>query len=214
MGDQPDLRVSFNLARETIRQDAAAVLAAEAAIDDGFMRAVELLLVCQGKVLVAGMGTSGATARRIAHLLSVGGTPSLYVHPADGLHGGLGAVTGSDVVVAISKGGQSGELNEFAERAKGRGATVVAMTAEPDSTLAALADAVILVRTPIEADPGGMIAMGSALANCAVGDALVVVLMRLRDYPWQAFEFTHPGGAVGRAIEARREADVAPSEQT
>lgn len=204
MDERPDDGRTRALARETIRQDAAAVLAAEAAIDDGFMRAVGLLLACAGKVLVTGMGTSGATARRIAHLLSVGGTPALFLHPADGLHGGLGAVTAADVVVAISKGGESAELNGFVERAKGRGAPIVAMTAEPGSALATLADATILVRTPVEADPGGMIAMGSALANCAVGDALVVVLMQLRDYPWRAFEFTHPGGAVGRAIADRQ----------
>ena len=194
------------LARETIRQDAVAVLAAVDAVGDGFARAVELLFACRGKAIVTGMGTSGATAQRIAHLLAVGGTPAFFAHPADGLHGGLGAVTEQDVVLAISKGGESAELNAYVERAKGRGAQAVAMTAEPASTLAGLADATILVRTPIEADPGGMIAMGSALANCAVGDALVVALMHLRQYPWQSFEFTHPGGAVGRAIAERARA--------
>jgi len=198
-----DAAEAVALARETVRQDAAAVLAAVDAVGDGFERAVDLLLACRGKAVVTGMGTSGATAQRIAHLLSVGGTPAFFAHPADGLHGGLGAVTEQDVLLAISKGGESAELNEYVRRAKGRGAQAIAMTAEGASTLASLADATIMVRTPVEADPGGMIAMGSALANCAVGDALVVVLMTLRRYPWQTFEFTHPGGAVGRAIAER-----------
>lgn len=206
MTQRPGMDDAIALARDTLRQDAAAVTAAVAAIDAGFVGAVELLLACQGKTVVSGMGTSGATAQRIAHLLSVGGTPAFFAHPADGLHGGLGAVTEQDVVLAISKGGESSELNEFVSRAKGRGATAVAMTAEPTSTLAGLADVTILVRTPIEADPGGMIAMGSALANCAVGDALVVALMNLRQYPWQSFEFSHPAGAVGRAIADRERA--------
>ena len=200
-----DPAMAIELARETVRLDAAAVLAAVDAVDDGFARAVELLFACAGKVVVTGMGTSGATALRIAHLLSVGGTPAFFSHPADGLHGGLGAVTEQDVLLAISKGGESAELNEFVARAKGRGAKTIAMTAEPASTLAGLGDATIVVRTPVAADPGGMIAMGSALANCAVGDALVVALMHLRRYPWQSFEYTHPGGAVGRAIAERQQ---------
>jgi arabinose-5-phosphate isomerase len=203
---QIEMANAIALARETIHRDAAAVTAAVEAVGDGFEQAVALLFACQGKAIVTGMGTSGATAQRIAHLLAVGGTPAFFAHPADGLHGGLGAVTGEDVVLAISKGGESAELNDYVARAKGRGADILAMTAEPESTLARLADATILVRTPIEADPGGMIAMGSALANCAVGDALVVALMTLRRYPWQSFEFTHPGGAVGRAIVERARA--------
>ncbi|MBA3416074.1 MAG: SIS domain-containing protein [Chloroflexia bacterium] len=207
MDQRIDAAEVLALARETIRQDAAAVTAAVAAVGEGFERAVGLLFACRGKAIVTGMGTSGATAQRIAHLLAVGGTPAFFAHPADGLHGGLGAVTGEDVVLAISKGGESAELNEYVSRAKGRGAKIVAMTAEPASTLAGLADAAILVKTPIEADPGGMIAMGSALANCAVGDGLVVALMTLRRYPWQSFEFTHPGGAVGRGIAERARAN-------
>ena len=197
LGDEAAL---IALASEVLRQDAAAVAAAVSALDAGFVATVRLLLACTGKVLVTGMGTSGATARRIAHLLSVGGTPALFVHAADGLHGGLGAVTAADLVVAISKGGESDELNEYARRAKARGATIVAMTAMPASTLGRLADARLTVRTPPESDFGGKIAMGSALANCAVGDALVAVLMTARGYSWQSFDFTHPGGAVGKGL--------------
>jgi arabinose-5-phosphate isomerase len=190
-------------AREVIRGDRAALEAVESNLGEGFLRALDVLLHVQGKVLVTGMGTSGATARRIAHLLSCGGTPSLFIHPADGLHGGLGAVTSDDVVIAVSKGGESDELNDFCRLALERGSTVVAMTAVPESTLGRLGQAVLPVVTPDEADPGGMMAMGSALAACAVGDALAVVLMESRGYEWHRFERTHPGGAVGKLIEQR-----------
>ena len=191
-------------ARQVIRADRLALEAVEASLDGRFLDAVGLIMAVTGKVLVAGMGTSGATARRIAHLLSCGGTPALFVHPADGLHGGLGAVTSEDLVLAISKGGESDELNEFCRRAHERGAGVIAMTAEPGSTLGQLGQVTLPVVTPDEADPGGMMAMGSALAACAVGDALAVVLMEQRGYAWQRFERTHPGGAVGKMIDGRR----------
>lgn len=212
MDDSADLDLGrdptriLDLARDVLRQDAAAVAAAASALDGGFLAAVRLLLACEGKALVAGMGMSGATARRIAHLLSVGGTPALFVHAADGLHGGLGAVAAGDVVVAVSKGGESDELNEYARRAKERGAALVAMTAAPASTLGELADAVLLVPARPEADFGGRIAMGSALADCAVGDALGAVLMTVRQYPSQSFDAIHPGGAVGKGIETAHRA--------
>jgi arabinose-5-phosphate isomerase len=192
------------LGRSVIRDDIRAVSSVEAALDDAFVDVVRMLEACRGKVLVTGMGTSGATARRIAHLLSCGGTPSMFVHAADGLHGGLGAVDGDDIVIAISKGGESDELNEFCRLAAERGAGVIAMTAVVDSTLAAGSDLVLPVVTPEDADPGRMMAMGSALAACAVGDALAITLMRRRGYAWQDFERTHPGGAVGKMIESRQ----------
>ena len=199
-------------AAQTIRMDAAAVLAVAEGLDASFCQVLDLLQRCTGKVLVTGMGTSGASARRIAHLLSCGGTPALFVNAADGLHGGLGAVSEQDVVIAASKGGESDELNEFCRRARARGARLVAMTATSSSTLARLADIVLIVQTPSEADPGEMMAMGSALAVCALGDALAITLMELRGYSWEAFEFTHPGGAVGKLIQGQHD-DAAVSQQ-
>lgn len=189
------------LARQTVERDAAAVAAVLPQLGESFLAALRLLLACKGKVLVTGMGTSGATARRIAHLLSVGGTPAVFVHAADGLHGGLGAVTESDCVVAISKGGESDELNEYVRRVRDRRARVLTLTATPDSTLAQLGDVRLVIETPTGVDPGEMIAMGSALAMCSVGDALTVALMEIRRYPWEAFMHTHPGGAVGHRIQ-------------
>ena len=193
----------LDVGRSVVRGDRAALAMVEDRLAGDFVATVRLLLGVRGKVLVTGMGTSGSTARRIAHLLSCGGTAALFVHAADGLHGGLGAVGAEDCVIAISKGGQSDELNEYCRRARDIGARVVALTAEADSPLGRLADQVLTVTTPPDSDPGEMMAMGSAIAACAVGDALSVALMRLRGYPWERFESSHPGGAVGKRIEAR-----------
>jgi D-arabinose 5-phosphate isomerase GutQ len=192
------------LARSVMEDDIRAVASAAAQLDAAFLATVDLLRSASGKVLVAGMGTSGATARRVAHLLSCAGTPALFISPADGLHGGSGATAPGDVIIAISKGGQSDELNQFCRLARERGAKVVAMTGVVESSLALQSDCILPVLTPEDTDPGGMMAMGSALAACAVGDALAIVLMRLRDYDWTSFERTHPGGAVGKMIEARQ----------
>jgi arabinose-5-phosphate isomerase len=203
VGEALDDAALLDVGRSVIRGDRAALAMAEDELGADYVAAVHLLLGVRGKVLVAGMGTSGATARRIAHLLSCAGTAALFVHPADGLHGGLGAVRADDCIIAISKGGESDELNEYCRRAGALGAPVIALTAEPGSPLGQLADRILPVVTPPETDPGEMMAMGSALAACAVGDALAVALMRLRGYPWERFESSHPGGAVGKRIEAR-----------
>lgn len=201
VSEGPDPARILELARRTIRRDAAAISGLEPQLDESFARTAQLLLDCTGKVLVTGLGTSGATARRVAHLLSVGGTPSLFIHAADALHGTLGAVTAGDCVIAISKGGESDELNDFVRRAHERGARIVSMTAAPESTLGRLSDQCLVVTTPDESDPGNMIAMGSALAACAMGDALAVSLMDARGYSWTDFMHSHPGGAVGHMIE-------------
>lgn len=190
-------------ARTVLADDRRAIAEAGDALGGGFVTAVEILLAAGGKTLVTGMGTSGAVAHRIAHLLSCGGTPAVYISAADGLHGGLGVVADDDVLISISKGGESDELNRFTSLARERGASIVVMTAEPSSSLAALGDCVIEVRTPPDTDPGRMLAMGSAIAASAVGDALAVVLMEQRGYAWERFERSHPGGAVGKAIEGR-----------
>jgi D-arabinose 5-phosphate isomerase GutQ len=190
-------------ARSVLEDDRRAIASAAASLGQGFVHAVSILLEVQGKTLVTGMGTSGAVARRIAHLLSCGGTPAVFVSAADGLHGGLGLVAEGDVLISISKGGESEELNDFTQLARERGARVIVMTEEANSSLAAHRDCVIEIHTPPDTDPGHMLAMGSTIAASAVGDALALILMQERGYGWDRFEMTHPGGAVGKAIDAR-----------
>lgn len=201
MSVESDRAGTLEIARDRLRKDAAAIQGLVDQLDGSFLHAVELLRDCAGKVLVTGMGTSGATARRIAHLLAVGGTPATFVHAADGLHGSLGIVAHGDVLIAISKGGESDELNEYSKRARESGAVLIAMTAKSNSTLARLSDLKLITITSEVADPGGLMAMGSAIANCALGDALVVSVMEYRSDAWEKFRHNHPGGAVGKAIE-------------
>lgn len=203
--EEPEMSAATVLerARSVLESDRRAIETAAASLGQGFVDAVSILLEVQGKTLVTGMGTSGAVARRIAHLLACGGTPAMFVSAADGLHGGLGAIAEGDALISISKGGESGELNDFTSLARERGARVIVMTADANSSLATRGDCVIEIHTPPDTDPGHMMAMGSAIAASAVGDALALILMQERGYAWERFEMTHPGGAVGKAIDGR-----------
>ncbi|MBK1870370.1 SIS domain-containing protein [Aestuariivirga sp. YIM B02566] len=189
-------------ARRVIRADADAVLATLAAVDDAFLEVAGLLSTCAGKILVTGSGTSGAVASRAAHLLSVGGTPAFYLPPADGLHGGLGVLQPGDIVLALSKGGSSAELNSFCARARTLCGCLVSITAVPESELGRMSDHVIRLALPDDADLGSVVATGSSLASAAVTDALVEVTRVARGYGWDKILFTHPSGAVGRDAEA------------
>lgn len=194
-------------ARDRVRREAGGVGALAEQLDESFLATVHLLHGCRGKVFVTGSGTSGAIARRMAHLLAVCGTPSVFLPAMDALHGSLGAVTAQDVLVVVSRGGESDELNQLTRRTRERGAQVVALTGAPQSTLAGLADVTAVLRTGPGVDPGDVIAMGSTLVAAAWGDALAYVLMRLRGYGWDRVLHTHPAGAVGRLDELPDELD-------
>jgi D-arabinose 5-phosphate isomerase GutQ len=188
-------------AKQVIKQEASGVMTLVDQIDESFVKAAMLMLNCKGHVLVSGSGTSHSVARRLAHLLSVCGTPSLLIDAGDSQHGLSGAVTANDVVITLSKGGSSSEVIFLAKVAKSRGATVISITEKPESELGKLSDVVLKVIAPSEGDPFGMIATGSSLINAAYGDALCVVLLKLRGYTLEQFGATHPGGAVGKKLE-------------
>ncbi len=190
----------LELARSTIQKEIDGIAALIDQLDDRFVEAVEILLRCTGHVLVTGAGTSNPVAARLAHLLSCCGTPALFIHPGDSQHGLAGAVSKQDVLLAISKGGETTEVSHLARVAKNRRATVIAMTENPDSTIGRLSDAILFVQAPPDSDPHGMIATGSSLVNAAMGDALCVVLLQLRGYSLEEFGKTHPGGAVGKKL--------------
>jgi D-arabinose 5-phosphate isomerase GutQ len=191
-------------ARQTLAHEAAAVAQQADLIDESFVEAARLLLDCKGHVLVCGMGTSGAMAQRLAHLLSCSGTPALFISAADGLHGGSGAVRPDDVLIVISKGGRSDELNQFVSIVRSRGARVVALTEATDSPLARQSDALVRFRAPQDVDLHGMIATGTSLVNGAVSDALCAVLLEMRGQTLESFGATHPGGAVGKKLAEER----------
>lgn len=185
-------------AREQIDKEIEGLKGVTQSLDDSFIEVVETLLKCKGKVFITGSGTSGAIARRMGHLLSVCGTPSMFISAMDALHGTMGAMSENDVLITISRGGETDELNGLSRRVRPWGIPVIAITAAPESTLAALADTVCVIDVGREADPGGVIAMGSTLGVAIWGDALATVLMRLREYGWDQMLYTHPAGAVGQ----------------
>jgi D-arabinose 5-phosphate isomerase GutQ len=191
----------IQLAKKVVQQEAEGILTLPDQLDTSFVKAVRLMLDCKGHVLVSGSGTSHSVARRLAHLLSVCGTPALLLDAGDSQHGLSGAITANDVVVAISKGGTTAEIVFLAKVAKDRGAKVIAITEKTESELGKLADVAMSIVAPPEVDPYGMIATGSSLFNCALGDALCVVLLNLRGYTMEQFGETHPGGAVGKKLK-------------
>ncbi len=191
-------------AREVVATEAGAVAALEGQLNADFVNVARMMLGCEGHILTAGAGTSCAMAQRFAHLLACCGTPALFISAANSIHGGAGAISDKDIVYIISKGGQSAEINTFAQIAKDRGARVIAHTEKPDSPLGKLSDAVVRVTAPQSADPYGMIATGSSLMNGAACDVLCVLLLELRGYTKEQFGHTHPGGAVGVRIEAEK----------
>jgi len=188
-------------AKKVIEDESAAVLTLVEQINSNFVDAVRLMLDCQGHILVAGAGTSHSVARRLAHLLSCCGTPALLIDVGDSQHGLSGAVTKRDVLIALSKGGQTKEVITLAKVAKARGAKLIALTEKPDSELSNISDVVLKVVAPPDVDPYGMVATGSSLVNAAIGDALCVVLLNMKGYSVEEFGETHPGGAVGKKLE-------------
>jgi D-arabinose 5-phosphate isomerase GutQ len=188
----------LEIGRQRIHAEMQAIAAMMDAIDDHFLAAVDLLASCQGKVLVSGVGASAAVARRMAHFLAVTGTPALSFDASEAIHGLLGAVEAGDVLVAISKTGGSAEVNTVAEKAIGRGASLLVLTCNPDSPLTRLATLTITLAVPEDSDLDNIIAMGSMLAISAWGDALAAALMKRRSYSLADVFSTHPGGTVGQ----------------
>jgi arabinose-5-phosphate isomerase len=197
-------------ARQAITREAVALTATANGLDEAMVAAARRLVATRGKVLVTGSGTSGAMASRAAHVFSVCGTPAFYLPPDDGLHGGLGVLQGDDIVLALSRGGGSAELNGFCRRAKTLCSGVIAVTADRQSELAGLADVVVHLALTADADLGSIVATGSSLATGAITDALAEICREARGYGWDKLLYTHPSGAVGRDAEkslARLEGD-------
>lgn len=191
-------------AREIVECEARAIHQLSGQITGELCEIAGLLSHCKGHVLTTGTGTSRFVAQRFAHLLCCCGVPSLFINAADSLHGGAGAITAADVVFIISKGGQSAEINQFAQIARSRGAQIVSLTEKPDSPLGKLSHRIYPVISERDIDPFGMIATGSSLVNCAACDVLCILLLEEKGYTREQFGETHPGGAVGIKLEQER----------
>jgi arabinose-5-phosphate isomerase len=195
-----DPQRALALAAETFEIEARALLDLRARQGEGFTRAVQAILECRGRTVVMGMGKSGHVGRKIAATLASTGTPAFFVHPAEASHGDLGMVQPGDVLLAISNSGESDELAALLPALRRLGPTLVAMTGNPDSTLAHHADIVLSSAVDQEACPLNLAPTASTTAQMALGDALAVALLDARGFREEDFARSHPGGALGRKL--------------
>jgi arabinose-5-phosphate isomerase len=192
-------------ARRVLDLESKAVSALSDRLDAKFVRAVELLLGCRGKVVVTGMGKSGHVCRKIAATLASTGTPALFLHPGEGAHGDLGVVAAEDVALAISQSGETEELCRILPSLKRLGVPVIAMTGRLQSTLAAAGDVTLDLSVAEEACPMGLAPTSSTTATLALGDALAVAVLEARGFRPEDFAANHPGGSLGRRLLLRVE---------
>jgi arabinose-5-phosphate isomerase len=186
-----------DLAERVLRLEAEAITALIPRLDEGFDRAVELLFRCRGRVIVTGMGESGLIGRKIAATLASTGTPSYFLHPAEGVHGDLGMVARGDVVLALSNSGETDELLAIVPVLKRLGIPIVLLTGSPTSTLARQAEVVVDVGVAEEACPMNLAPTCSTTAALAMGDALAMALLELRGLRAEDFAALHPRGTLG-----------------
>ena len=187
-------------AKETLRLEAEAITDLLPRIDEHFQAAVEMICACQGRVIITGMGKSGHIGNKLAATMASTGTPSFFLHPAEGVHGDLGMVTAEDVVIALSNSGETAEVLNILPSVRRIGAKVIAMVGKPDSTLAKAADIVLNVGVAKEACPLGLAPTSSTTACLAYGDALAMALLVQHHFTKNEFAVFHPGGALGRKL--------------
>jgi arabinose-5-phosphate isomerase len=199
-------QASLDEARRVLQVEADAIAALVGRLDAPFVRAVELLASCRGRVVTTGMGKSGIIAQKLAATFASTGTPSQFLHPAEAAHGDLGNVVAGDAVVALSHSGETEEIARLLETLKRLGAPLIALTGCPDSTLGRFADAVLDVSVPSEACPMGLAPTASTTAALAMGDALAMALLRRKGFSDRDFAALHPGGRLGARL--RRVSDL------
>ncbi|MBW6492978.1 MAG: KpsF/GutQ family sugar-phosphate isomerase [Burkholderiaceae bacterium] len=195
-----DIEALLSRAVTVLRIESDAVAALASRIDSSFADACRLILGCTGRVVVSGIGKSGHIARKIAATLASTGTPAFFVHAGEASHGDLGMVTSKDVVIALSNSGATAELVNIVPLIKRSGARLVAVTGNPGSELARLADVHLNAAVDREACPLNLAPTASTTAMLALGDALAVALLEARGFGPDDFALSHPGGALGRAL--------------
>ena len=188
------------LAKNILQIEADAVSALIDRIDESFLGAVDLVSVCQGRVISTGMGKSGIIARKFAATLSSTGTAAYFVHPAEALHGDLGAIQTTDIVVSVSQSGETPELVRLLEMTRRLGGKTIALTGTPSSTLATNGDIVLDCGVQTEACPLNLAPSASTTAALALGDALALVLAYRNGFKAADFAHLHPGGILGKRL--------------
>ncbi len=188
------------LASQVLTLEAQAITQLIARIDDRFVHACELMLHCQGRIVVLGIGKSGHIGGKIAATLASTGTPAFFVHPAEAGHGDMGMITAQDVVVALSNSGETDEILTLLPLIKRLGVPLIALTGNPGSAMATMADVHLDVSVAQEACPLGLAPTSSTTATLAMGDALAVALLEARGFTAEDFARSHPGGRLGRRL--------------
>ena len=187
-------------AQDVLRMEAEAILELVPRVDANFAAAVSLILECPGRTVITGMGKSGIIGRKMAATFASTGTPSFYLHPAEGIHGDLGMVTADDVVIALSNSGETGEILNILPSLRRIGAKIIAMVGNANSTLAKNSDVVLDVGVEKEACPLGLAPTSSTTAALAYGDAIALALLQKRNFTASQFAVFHPGGSLGRKL--------------
>ncbi|MFH1940839.1 MAG: KpsF/GutQ family sugar-phosphate isomerase [bacterium] len=195
--------MSIKKGKEVVRIEAEAIQALESRIDARFQEAVEIILHCKGRIIVTGMGKSGIIAKKIAATLTSTGTAAFFLHPAEGVHGELGAVMKEDVVICISKSGNTEEILTLLPLFKRQGVPIITMTGNLDSVLAGRSDVVLDVSVKEEACPYDLVPTSSTTAALVMGDALAITAFQERGFSVEDFARFHPGGDIGRRLLLR-----------
>lgn len=193
----------INLAKQVFEIEEQALIHVASKLDDQFVKAVDLLLGCKGRVVVTGMGKSGHIASKIAATLASTGTPAFFVHPGEASHGDLGMITRDDVVIAISNSGETQEVLALLPMLKRFGISFISMTGKPESTLAKAATTHVDVGVEKEACTLGLAPTSSTTATLAMGDALAVAALQYRGFTAEDFALSHPGGTLGKRLLIR-----------
>jgi len=189
--------------KEVLKIEAQGILDLTDRVGPEFEDAVKMILRAKGRVILTGMGKSGLVGRKISATLNSTGTPSLFMHPAEAIHGDLGMVTMNDIVLAISKSGNTQEINRLLPIIKQMGARIISFTGGLDSPMAKISDVIIDVGVEREACPMGLAPTTSTTAALAMGDALAVVLIKLRQFSQKDFKRFHPGGSLGERLNTK-----------
>ncbi len=186
--------------REVVRKEAQAIAELEKRIDENFAKAVDLIYQCKGRVIITGMGKSGIVGRKIAATLTSTGTAALFLHPAEGMHGDLGIVHKDDVLICISKSGNTHELFQIVPLIKRIGVPIISLTGNRRSRLAERSDVVLDASVEQEACSNNLAPTSSTTVALVLGDALAVALLEKRNFKSQDFALLHPGGSLGKKL--------------
>ena len=186
-----------------LKTESEAISALIKRLDQSFYQACDMILDCEGRIVVTGMGKSGHISNKIAATLASTGTPAFFMHPGEASHGDLGMITADDLVIALSNSGETSEITLLLPLLKRLGIPLIALTGKPDSTIARVADINLDVSVSKEACPLGLAPTSSTTASLAMGDALAVAVLEARGFTEEDFALSHPGGNLGRRLLLR-----------